>query len=69
MGIPVAAFVLSIIFMVVLGPLVVIFGYLLLRRRNINKRELQNLQNDISQIKAEIGDLREQIADFIIKTH
>jgi uncharacterized membrane-anchored protein YhcB (DUF1043 family) len=69
MGISVAAFVLSIIFMVVLGPLVVIFGYLLLRRRNVNKRELQNLRNDISQIKAEIGEIREQLADFIIKTH
>jgi len=69
MGISVAAFVLSIIFMVVLGPLVVIFGYLHLRRRSINKRELQNLHNDISQIKAEIGEIREQLADFIIKTH
>jgi uncharacterized membrane-anchored protein YhcB (DUF1043 family) len=69
MGISVAAFVLSIIFMVVLGPLVVIFGYLLLRRRNINKREIQDIQNEISRIREDIADIKEQIADFIIKTH
>jgi uncharacterized membrane-anchored protein YhcB (DUF1043 family) len=54
---------------IVLGPLFIIFGFLHLRRRSINKRELQNLRNDISQIKAEIEEIREQIADFIIKTH
>ena len=54
---------------IVLGPLVIIFGYLYIRRRNINKRELQALRDDIAQIKAEIGEIREQIADFIIRTH
>jgi len=54
---------------IVLGPLIIIFGYLHFRRRAISKRELQALRNDIAQIKAEIGEIREQIADFIIKTH
>jgi hypothetical protein len=69
MGMSVALFVLSIIFMVVLGPLVVIFGYLILRRRAINKRELEDIRRRISQISADIADIREQLADFIIKTH
>jgi hypothetical protein len=54
---------------IVLGPLVIIFGYLYSRRRGINKRELQSFRNDIAQMRADIEEIKEQIADFIIKTH
>lgn len=60
--------VLFFITAIALGPLFIIFGYLHLRRRSINKRELQELRNAISQIKSDIEDIKEQIADFIIKT-
>ena len=53
----------------VLGTLMIIFGYLRWRRREINKEELQALRGDIAQIRAEIEDIKEQIADFIIKTN
>jgi len=66
---PIVFVVFFFITAIVLGPLFIIFGFLHLRRRSINKRELQNLHNDISQIRAEIGEIREQLADFIIKTH
>jgi cell division protein FtsL len=54
---------------ITLGPLFIIFGYLHMRRRSVNKQELQDIRNDIRQIKAEIEELKVQIADFIIKTH
>ncbi len=66
---PIVFVVFFFITAIVLGPLLIIFGFLHLRRRSINKRELQGLHNDITQIKAEIGEIREQLADFIIKTH
>jgi hypothetical protein len=53
----------------VLGPFVLIFAYLHFRRRAITKLELKKLHNDISLIKADIADIKEQIADFIIKTN
>ena len=54
---------------IVLGPLVVIFGYLYSRRRGINKRQLQALRDDMAQMRADIQEIKEQIADFIIRTH
>ena len=54
---------------IVLGPLFIIFGYLHLRRRNINKRELEQLHREISVIRSDLDDIKEQLADFIIKTH
>ena len=69
MDIRVALFVLSVIGMVTLGPIVIGVAYSLLKRRAINKRELQDLRNDMAEIKADIGDIKEQIADFIIKTN
>ena len=53
---------------IVLGPLVIIFTFLHLRRRAINKREVQALRTEISQLRADIEDMKEQIADFIIRT-
>ena len=54
---------------IVLGPLVIIFGFLYTRGRTVNKRELQSLQVEMTQIRAEIADIKDQIADFIIRTH
>ncbi len=59
------AFVISI----VLGPLIIIFSYLAWRRRTVNKRELQDIRNEIARVRADIMDIKEQIADFIIKTN
>ena len=54
---------------IVLGPLVIIFTFLHLRRRAVNKREVQALRDEISQLRADIEDMKEQIADFIIRTN
>lgn len=54
---------------VVLGPLVIIFTFLHFRRRAINKQELQSIQSDIAGIRTDIEDIKEQIADFIIRTN
>ena len=69
MEITVAFFVVSVIAVVFLGPITIGVAASLLKRRVINKRELQALGNDIAQIKTDIGDIKEQIADFIIKTN
>ena len=69
MDIRIAFFVLSLISVVVLGPIVIGVTASLLKRRAISKRELQDLRNDIAQIKADIGDIKEHTADFIIKTN
>ena len=53
---------------IVLGPLIIIFSYLHLRRRAVNKREVQELQNQISQMRVDIEEINEQLADFIIRT-
>jgi len=52
-----------------LGPFAIIFGYLRSRRRSINKQELQHIQNDMARMRADIEDIKEQLADFIIRTH
>ena len=51
------------------GPLLIMFGYLHFRRRAISKRELQDIRNDMAHMRRDIEDIKEQIADFIIKTH
>jgi len=64
--------VLTLIFLfvavIVLGPLMIIFLFVHLRRRAVNKHELQALWDEIAAMKAEIDDLKEQLADFIIRT-
>ena len=67
---------MSILFMIfffvaviVLGPLVIIFGFLFARGRTISKRELQSLRDEMAQVRMELADIKEQIADFIIKTN
>ncbi len=69
MDISVALFVLSIVFIVVLGPIITGVAYSLLKRRAISRQELQALQSTIAQIKSDIADIKEQFADFIIKTY
>jgi len=66
---PIILLIFLFIAAIVLGPLVIIFGYLYSRRRGINKRELQALRNDMAQMRADIQEIKEQIADFIIRTH
>jgi len=62
-------FVLSLVAVVVLGPIVIGVIYSLLKHRAISNQELKGLQSDIAQIEADIAEIKEQIADFIIKTH
>ena len=61
---------------VILGPLTILlvfatilFTSLRAKHRRAGTQELQILQNDISQIRADIQDIKEQFADFIIKTY
>ena len=61
-------FVVSLIGVIILGPIAIAVTYLLLRRRAI-KQELQALRNDVAQMKAGVDDIKEQIADFIIMTN
>ena len=65
---PIVIVVFLFIAAITLGPLIIIFGYLHFRRRAVNKRELEALRNDIAQIRMEIEEIKEQVADFIIKT-
>lgn len=62
--------VLVLVFMfvtaIVLGPMVIIVTFLYMRRRTVNKQEVQALQDQISQLRAEMEDMKEQIADLII---
>jgi hypothetical protein len=60
---------LSILAIVVLGPIVSGIAYSLLKRRSVAKRELEALRSEIAQIRADMGEIKEQFADFIIKTH
>lgn len=62
-------FVLSLVTVVVLGPIAIGVIYSLLKRRAISRQELRALQDDISRIKADIEQIKEQFADFIIRTH
>ncbi len=64
--VPVIFFFIAVI---VLGPLVIIFGFLYSKGRTVGKRELQLLREEMAQIRAELADIKEQIADFIIRTH
>jgi hypothetical protein len=55
---------------VIFGPAVILFaGYLLLKRRKDRNYESQALKNDIVLIKEELREIKEQIADFVIRTY
>ena len=64
--VPMVFFFIAVI---ILGPLVIIFGFLYSRGRTVSKRELQLLREEMVQIKADIADIKDQIADFIIRTN
>jgi uncharacterized membrane protein (DUF106 family) len=66
---PVVFTVFFFITVITLGPLLIIFGYLHLRRRNIDKTELREIRNEMARMKADIEELKEQLADFIIRTN
>ena len=66
---PILILIFTFVTAIVLGPLIIIFGYLAWRRRTVNKKELQDIRNEIVRLRADIMDIKEQIADFIIKTN
>ena len=66
----IAVIVLLFVAVIFLGPMIIAgLMYLLLKRRAFNKQQLRALQNDIERIRADIEEIKVQIADFIIKTH
>ena len=67
--VPVVFVVFAFIITLVLGPLIVIFTYLHFRRRAIAKKELETLHNEISRIRLDLADIKDQIAEFIIRTN
>lgn len=58
----------SIVFIVMI-TLVIIFGIIAgaIKRRGASRKELQKLRDDISQVKTWIEEIREQLADIIIR--
>jgi len=65
---PIIVVVFSFIAAIVLAPMVIFtFVYLHMQRR-VNKQELQALRGEILQVRVDIDDVKEQLADFIIKT-
>ncbi len=66
---PILLMVFLFVAAIVLGPLLIIFGYLFFRRRAVNKRELQAIRNELARMRIEMEDIKEQIADFIIKSN
>ena len=66
----IAVIVLLFVAVIFLGPMMIAgLMYLLLKRRAFNKQQLRALQTDIECIRADIEEIKVQIADFIIKTH
>lgn len=58
----------SIVFIVMIA-VVIIFGTIAgaIKRRGASRKELQALREDISQMKTRIDEIREQLADIIIR--
>jgi len=68
MVLPIIVVVFSFIAAIVLVPMVIFtFAYLHMQRK-ANKKEFQAIQSEILQVRADIDDVKEQLADFIIKT-
>ncbi len=66
---PVVYVVFAFIITLVLGPIIVIFTYLHFRRRAVTKKELETIHNEMSQIRLDLADIKDQIAEFIIRTN
>ena len=62
------AMILTFVTAIVLGPLLIIFTFVHLQRRTMNKREVQAIRDEMSRLRADIEDMKEQIADVIIRT-
>ena len=60
--------VFALIIALALGPLILIFGYLRSRQRNISKEEVEALRAELHELRTEIDDLKEEFADFIISS-
>ena len=61
---------LAIVGSIVLFPVIVIvIVYSLLKRRAPGSRELHGLQTELETIRAEVREIKEQIADCIIRTY
>ena len=65
---PEEAMIVSIVFFVMIS-VVIIFGIIAgaIKRRGASRKELQELREDISQMKTRIEEIREQLADIIIR--
>ena len=54
-------------FIVIVG--VILFALFLKRRSPRRNSELQNMKDELELIRGEVGDIKEQIADIVIKTY
>jgi type II secretory pathway component PulM len=65
---PEEVMIMSIVFFVMIS-VVIIFGIIAgaIKRRGASRKELQELREDISQMKTRIEEIREQLADIIIR--
>jgi len=54
---------------IVLGPIIIIFSYLHYRGRAVSRKELKLILDNLNEIKSDIADIKEQIADYIIKSN
>ena len=65
---PEEVMIMSIVFFVMIS-VVVIFGIIAgaIKRRGASRKELQELREDIAHMKTRIEEIREQLADIIIR--
>jgi len=65
---PEEVMIMSIVFFVMIS-VVIIFSIIAgaIKRRGASRKELQELREDISQMKSRIEEIREQLADIIIR--
>ena len=65
---PEEVMIISIVLFVMIG-VVAIFGTIAgaIKRRGASRKELQELREDISHMKTRIEEIREQLADIIIR--
>ncbi len=65
---PEEVMIVSIVFIVMI-TVVIVFGTIAgaIKRRGASRKELQELREDISQMKTRIEEIREQLADIIIR--
>ena len=67
---PEEAMIVAIVGIVMFAVMMITIFSLIARaigNRRVGKREVQQLREDMSQIKAKLDDVREQLADIIIR--